>query len=465
MILDFGPPQADWICDSSGAQSRIASPQSRIWGVLVLAITAGALAFRLPGLAERPMHCDEAVQAIKTGILAETGDYRYNPQEYHGPSLYYLSLPSVWLAGGKLATATETTFRIVPVLFGVGLIVLVLLVGDGLGRPAAACAAALTAISPAMVFYSRYYIQEMLLVFFTFAAIATGWRYARTERLAWALLTGAALALMHATKETCIIAFGSILAAVFLTELWKEWRHGVKLGVRQIVNVRHVIAVAAAGGIISILLFSSFLAEPFGPLDSIRAYVHYLNRVGEQSRHVHPWPYYLKMLLYTKHAPGPWWSEGLIVALALVGMAAAMLRKEASSLASFLACYTLLMAITYSIIPYKTPWCMLSFLHGLILLAGIGAAEIVRILPNIPAKTVACVLLLAGGCNLAGQAYRANFVFHSDNRNPYVYAHPVTDVLNLVERVEALARIHPDGHDMLIKVIAPDSDYWPLPWY
>ncbi|MBM4047687.1 MAG: phospholipid carrier-dependent glycosyltransferase, partial [Planctomycetes bacterium] len=177
MILDFGFP----ICDWRGGQSKIASRKSQIWLFLLLLIVGGALAFRLPGLAERPMHCDEAVQAIKTGILAETGDYRYNPQEYHGPSLYYLSLPSVWLAGGKLATATETTFRIVPVLFGVGLVLLVLLVGDGLGRPAMACAAALTAISPAMVFYSRYYIQEMLLVFFTFAAIATGWRYARTE--------------------------------------------------------------------------------------------------------------------------------------------------------------------------------------------------------------------------------------------------------------------------------------------
>jgi hypothetical protein len=31
--------------------------------------------------------------------------------------------------------------------------------------------------------------------------------------------------------------------------------------------------------------------------------------------------------------------------------------------------------------------------------------------------------------------------------------------------VETLANIHPQGSQTLVKVMAPDSDYWPLPWY
>jgi predicted membrane-bound mannosyltransferase len=46
-----------------------------------------------------------------------------------------------------------------------------------------------------------------------------------------------------------------------------------------------------------------------------------------------------------------------------------------------------------------------------------------------------------------------------------VYAHPVNDAVRLAERVEAIARVHPEGSHLLVKVIAPDSDYWPLPWY
>ena len=51
---------------------------------------------------------------------------------------------------------TEARLRLLTVLFGVGLILLLPLVADGLGREAAIAAGVLTAISPAMVFYSRY---------------------------------------------------------------------------------------------------------------------------------------------------------------------------------------------------------------------------------------------------------------------------------------------------------------------
>ena len=47
----------------------------------------------------------------------------------------------------------------------------------------------------------------------------------------------------------------------------------------------------------------------------------------------------------------------------------------------------------------------------------------------------------------------------------YVYAQTSPDLLNLVSRVEALAKVHPQGSQMLVKVMAADSDYWPLPWY
>ena len=39
------------------------------------------------------------------------------------------------------------------------------------------------------------------------------------------------------------------------------------------------------------------------------------------------------------------------------------------------------------------------------------------------------------------------------------------DILNLVKKVEGLARVAPTGHETVVKVIAPGGDYWPLPWY
>ena len=47
----------------------------------------------------RPMHHDEANQAVRFGRLLETGEYRYDRRDHHGPTLYYLTLPVAWLRG------------------------------------------------------------------------------------------------------------------------------------------------------------------------------------------------------------------------------------------------------------------------------------------------------------------------------------------------------------------------------
>ena len=84
--------------------------------VLILAATIVALALRLPRLDQRPMHGDEAVHADKFRLLLEQRHYEYDPNEYHGPTLNYLTLIGAWLTGAKnLTQVSEFTLRIVPV--------------------------------------------------------------------------------------------------------------------------------------------------------------------------------------------------------------------------------------------------------------------------------------------------------------------------------------------------------------
>src|SRR6185369_6086136 len=147
------------------------------------------VALRFPHLEQRPMHNDEAVNAIKFGHLWEKGAYRYDPNEHHGPSLFYATLAIARLTSSPdFAHLTETKLRLVTVAFGLGLILLLPLVVDGLGRNPTLWAALFTAVSPAMVFYSRYYIHEMLLGFFSLLALAAAWRYWRSRHIGWALL-------------------------------------------------------------------------------------------------------------------------------------------------------------------------------------------------------------------------------------------------------------------------------------
>jgi len=439
----------------------------------ILAVAIGAAALRLPRLALRPMHGDEANQAVKTATLLETGRYAYNPHDHHGPSLYYLALPVLWAAGAETAPEiTDGLLRTVPAVFGILVILLLLVVGDGLGRIAAVCAGVLAAISPALVFYSRYYIQETLLVCFTFATIATAWRYVATRKVGWAVAAGACLGLMHATKETWVLAGASMVAALVLVLLWERYAHRRVLQIRSYLRPGAVVGALAAAIVVAVVLFTSFFTHARGPLDSVLAFYYNLAKAGGESIHVHPWCWYLKMLACSSLVTGirsvPRWSEGLILSLALAGMVAAFtgrgLGRTHRGLARFLAVYTILLTAAYAIIRYKTPWCCISFLHAMTLMAGVGAVALVRWVPTRPAKVLVSLVLVAAAVHLGWQAHRAAFRFSVDQRNPYVYAHTSPDAMKLVRRVEEVAEVSPQGREMIVKVITP-TNYWPLPWY
>ncbi|MFQ5638240.1 MAG: flippase activity-associated protein Agl23 [bacterium] len=438
--------------------------------LVILAITVAALALRLPRLQQRPMHTDEAVHAIKFGSLLEEGTYRYDRHEFHGPTLNYLTLIPAWLSSAQnLTEISETTLRIVPVFFGVVLVLMLFWLRDGLGWPAAIIAAFLTAVSPAMVFYSRYYIQEMLMVCFTFGALLCGYRYLQNKQIGWAGAAGVFLGLMHATKETCIIAYGSMLAALLLTILLRPRKQGQVLNLGGAFKPWHGITAIATAFLVSALFYSSFFTHPGGVMDSVLAYKTYFTRAGQNDFHIHPWYYYLKMLVFSKYGNGPVWSEAFIVIFAGIGFWVAIRRKGLhdgdSDFIRFTAFYTFIMTVIYSLIPYKTPWNVLGFLHGMILLAGVGIAALIKYQTNKLIRTLTGLVVLVGAAHLTWQAFLANYTYFEDPRNPYVYAHPVSDIYQVVSRVEEMARVHPDGQNIHVEVIFPHADYWPLPWY
>lgn len=446
--------------------------------LLVLVLAAGALVFRTLSLDLRPLHTDEAVHAAKLGILLDTGAYTYDPREYHGPTLYYFSLPFVALSGarGYAEIASAVPLRLAPALFGTALVLLPLLLLDGIGRRAALLAGALAALSPAFVFYSRYAIQEVLFVFFTWAAVGCAWRYLQRPGAGWAAAAGAAVGLMQATKETSVIAYVCAVAAAGLAVVAAHGLERQHREPRAAVRPRHVALAAAVAVAVAVLVLSNFLRNPQAALDMFRAYSTYLGRAGTgdghgtgAGAHVHPWHYYLRLLAFSRQGRGPWWSEGMILGLALIGMAPALRPALAPfanrHLVRFLVLFTLSQAVVYSVIPYKTPWNMLVFLYGFVVLAGVGGVVILDRLPGWWWKAAALALLATGAWHLGVQSWRASFTWHADPRNPYVYGHTSTNLLRLVERVEGLAAVHPRGREMPVQVVAPGDDYWPLPWY
>jgi uncharacterized protein (TIGR03663 family) len=424
-----------------------------------------AAALRFPALASRPMHADEAIHADKLGTLLEGGGYAYDPAQYHGPTLYYLTLPVAWARGERTyAAIDETTLRVVPAALGVLLVAAHLAASRFLGLAAAAVAALLAAISPAMVFYSRYYIHEVPLVLFSFGALLAAWRYLEAPGSVPAVLGGLFAGLAFATKETAVLALGALALAGTLVVAFERPSERPRFRGAG----RHLAFAVLAALIVVSVLFSAFFRHTSGIGDFLRAYRAYSARAIGGEGHVHPWSYYLGLLAHFEAPGAPFWTEGIVLALALVGGIAAWTGAGPAGMdrraVRVLALSTVFTIVLYAAIPYKTPWCLLGFLHAMILLAGVGAIVVFRSARSHAARIAVSALLLVAAAHLGWQAFAASFRFASDPRNPYVYAHTGTDVYDIVGRVKDLAKAHPDRLGMPIQVISR-TNLWPLPFY
>lgn len=416
------------------------APLSR-WLPLAL-VALAALWLRTHDLALRPMHADEANQAVKTGALLEHGRYAFDPQDHHGPTLYYAALPVAWLRGETtLATLTETTVRLVPALAGTVGVVLLFALALPLGRWPALAAAALMAIAPASVYYGRYFIQETLLVTFTLAAFVCAARWWQSGRTRWAIAAGVALGLMQATKASAPLFLTAALIAFLLTARTRPTTRRPR---------RDLVFAFLAALTVAALFYSSFGTHLPGLRDALATYTHTSARAVAGSGHEKPWYYYLQ-LFGAQRIGGLAWQQLAFSALACAGVIVAVATRQ-----KFLRCaalYTTLILVALSLPPYKTPWHAVHLVPGLALLAAGALAA----LPGRILAPLACVIVLA----LQGyQTQRAAFLRPADARNPYAYVHSSPDVLKLTALAAAAHAQDPHG---VIRVIS--EEYWPIPWY
>jgi uncharacterized protein (TIGR03663 family) len=493
-------------------------------GALVaVALTAG-LALRGARLDARPMHHDEANQAVKFGGLLERGEYRYDAVDHHGPTLYYLTLPAAWLRGQHtFASLDETTLRGVPVVFGAATILLLPLLSAGVGRTAVTSAAVLMALSPAMVFYSRMFIQEALFACFTLAFVIAVGRVVTGGGLGWSATAGAAAGLAISTKETSAIVLPVAIAAGAIA--W--WSLGSGRPRNVLTDGRWaspLVVGVGAGAAVAATFYSSFFAAPGGILEPFRAAGTYFERGVAPHDHVHPWHYYVGLLTYSASG-GLKWSEGFVLVLAAAGAAAgwggsASSRPDARFWARHLTGYVLIAGVIFSAIPYKTPWNLLPVYVGAIALAGVGFSALIEslaargetpeshrdgrgappagrddreyreylreeqrsrrgciarlgatpafhhgLLGSRPLRVALAAVFALGSFQLGWQAWRAAVTYAADPRNPYVYAQTVPDAVRMAARIRTLAAMHPDGMGTIVSVIAPPTEQWPLPWY
>lgn len=252
------------------------------WTVGCVLITAIATFLRFFKLDLRPFHHDEGVNGFFLTTLFNDGVYKYDPANYHGPTLYYITL-----AFAKVFGLETIPVRASVAIFGVLTVVLAFFLKRYIGKIGSLFAALFLALSPGIVFISRYFIHEIFFVFLSLALViailffiekrragifAIGWTVLlllvcflpSTLNLATALagdnttalwsfragffivecvlvffvirmlaawndgrpiyliLASACAVLLFATKETAFITLGTMLIAVVCVWLWRK---------------------------------------------------------------------------------------------------------------------------------------------------------------------------------------------------------------------------------------------------
>lgn len=432
---------------SEPPEDRLSSPR---WWLFWIALAA-AVALRLVWLDNRPLHHDEGVNGWFLHRLLEGYAWKYDPEKFHGPFLYFFGAPFVLLLG-----MGEMALRLPVALVSSAMIPLLLPLRRRLGRQGVTAAAWLLAVSPSFVAYGRDLIHETYLVALTLALIAAALRWLEERRDRDLLLAVLVLSLLLTVKETAPLT----LAALGIGALIGGWGLGwwrlllPRAGRGRGGDFRRILILAALALVVPyVLLYTSFFTNPAGLLDSFRAYLPWTQKGLEGSGHEKPWPYFLGLLARF---------EPLALLGGVLGSAVAVWRRDRFGL--FVTAAWGVQLGVYSAIPYKTPWLAMNAVLLLALATGFLAGELGRRpLSGAWRAGLAAAGLLAVAWS-AAKAVEVAFLRYDDERRlGLVYVQTSRDLRDLMALIEESAERSPQGKGLAIRFYT--GNRWPLPWY
>ena len=224
--------------EREGASGLIASLRHRVialgrYEAAFLAVIILALGLRLFELSGRTMHYDEAIHLHFSFKLANSPGVALGWPWIFGTDYFH----SAWMHGPfqiEMVAAIFTIFgdsdftsRLGYALFGTALVALPWFLRDHIGRRGALIAAVMLALSPALLYFSRFGRNDIIMMFWAVSLFILMWRYIHSNRepsgrRVYLYLASAILAFMFATKETAYLLtaiFGLIVFIIALPEL------------------------------------------------------------------------------------------------------------------------------------------------------------------------------------------------------------------------------------------------------
>ncbi len=406
------------------------------------AIVTLALVLRLLWLNLKPAHFDEGVNGWFVDQMTKQGFFHYDPTNFHGPLHFYVLFVFQTLFGRD-----PWVLRLPIALLSTGCVAMVLAFRHHFDRHVCQIAALAMAVSPAMVFYGRYAIHETWMLFFLLLlawGLAGLWRHGQ-RRYLWASAMG--ITGMILTKETYIIHFVAfLLAAPCLLGYeqisrshpypWSGW-HFSRRDVLTIIGVSFaLILFFYTGG------FLDWSALP-GLWETFTTWIG--TGTKHESGHEKAWWYWFDLLSRYE------WTT-------LVGFAAGLvlLKPGTSRVARYLAIAGVGTWIGYSIVPYKTPWCVIVLIWPFYFLFGLAVVRLARHVDRWVTGALTVILLI---CTLT-ITWKLNFKNYDDEQEPYVYVQSSREVNLLLEPLRKLALRDARNYQLRGHLILPEQYPW-----
>ncbi|MFZ4681484.1 MAG: flippase activity-associated protein Agl23 [Terrimicrobiaceae bacterium] len=405
----------------------------------------------------KPPHFDEGINGWFADQMRINGFYHYDPTNYHGPLHFYAVFLSQTLFGRNLWALRLPA--IIPALLAVWAL---LRYREFFGTTAARWAAAAMAVSPAFVFYGRYSIHESWMVLFSILllwAVLGLWEKGERRFLFTLIL---ALTGMILTKETYVVHVGCLILAGGVLWAWQKVlpsRPAFPIA-RQLWSGRDA-GNSLALALLAIVFFYSgnFLdwAGLKGLYETYAAWFHTGVQAGGHEKNTFrlwdkDWLNYYWVALMARYE----WPAlaGLLACARYVVPSDARLRYVAISAGGVL--------MAYSIIPYKTPWCIISILWPFYLILGAiiqEASTTFKASKLLRPATLAAFLLLAISL---GMSIRLNFFHFTNEKEPYVYVQTYAEIETLTKPLLEMTAKDPRAYHLRGQSVL--ESYYPLPW-
>lgn len=239
-------------------------------------------------------HHDEAIHAWFSYDLLTKGSWMYDPS-YHGPFLYYVTAGMFALFGDS-----DLVARLLPSLFGTLLIPLVYCIYQigYLDRKQTLVGALFIAVSPDMVYFSRFLRHDIFMLFFTFLLVVAMLYYFERGQTRFAVLAAIATAGSLCCKEEMPLIL-LIFAAFFIYAVWRgrftlppQWKTDLLIGVFFVIATMSIL-YSAFGTHVDTLIGQEFNLTTTGWYQAIEhwAAMHNQQRLGG------PWFFYIPFLV------------------------------------------------------------------------------------------------------------------------------------------------------------------------